>query len=276
MLPMLLLFAALAGGFSLLERRWPWRWQPKMRTGLRVDAGYLAISLLMRTTLNGAVALALCDVARHALIRTGLTHTGGGLLERSSLLTQCFILLLVLDFVFYVTHRLKHQVPWLWRLHETHHSATEIDFLTATRLHPLETLLDRTLYLLPLLVLGPSENAVLVWATVDAAMGMLIHTNANLSLGPLILLVNGPEMHRWHHSRDELLRQFNFGNNFSIFDWIFGTAYVNYAAAVDFGLDDVKYPQDSIVEQFLYAFRPEPTATVRPVEALPEPLRRAA
>jgi len=39
-------------------------------------------------------------------------------------------------------------------------------------------------------------------ATLDAVWGMYIHSNIDVQSGALQYLVNGPEMHRWHHARD--------------------------------------------------------------------------
>jgi sterol desaturase/sphingolipid hydroxylase (fatty acid hydroxylase superfamily) len=179
-----------------------------------------------------------------------------GVLSRHPVWLQALVLLLVLDFFFYVTHRLKHRWHWWWRLHETHHSTEDMDFLSTVRFHPLEKALDRTIYLLPLLVLGVSDRALLIWATVDAFFGMLIHSNLDIRLGPLIYVMNGPELHRWHHSRDRDRRECNYGNNFSIFDWAFGTAYLTREHPTGFGIDDPGYPEGNILRQFLYAFRP--------------------
>jgi Fatty acid hydroxylase len=45
-------------------------------------------------------------------------------------------------------------------------------------------------------------------------------------LGKLQYFINGPEMHRWHHSDDEGKEyQNNYGTKFAFWDWIFGTAY---------------------------------------------------
>jgi len=39
-------------------------------------------------------------------------------------------------------------------------------------------------------------------------------------------LLNGPEMHRWHHAdKDEKALNKYFGTKFAVWDWIFGTAY---------------------------------------------------
>jgi sterol desaturase/sphingolipid hydroxylase (fatty acid hydroxylase superfamily) len=90
---------------------------------------------------------------------------------------------------------------------------------------------------------------------VDGFFGMFIHANVRWRLGPLIYVLMGPEMHRWHHSRDRERRQHNFGNNFSIFDWLFGTGYVSREMPTTFGVDDAGYPVESLPAQFWYAFR---------------------
>ena len=47
--------------------------------------------------------------------------------------------LLVMDIAKYFEHRAMHGVPWLWRIHRTHHSDSEMDVTTSLRFHPLES-----------------------------------------------------------------------------------------------------------------------------------------
>lgn len=248
---MLVLFAGLAAVFVVAERLRPARTQALLRRGFLADVLYVPIHFFMRVIINGTVAVLLARWARETL-PAGTT----AVLADSPLWVQALVLLLVLDFFFYVIHRLKHHWSWWWRLHETHHSSMELDWLSTVRFHPLEKALDRVIYLLPLLVLGPSDEAVLVWAGVDVFSGMLIHSNLRIRLGPLIYFFNGPEMHQLHHSRDPRFQQHNFGNNFSLFDWLFGTARLESAVPASFGIDDPQYPEDNIWRQFWYAFRP--------------------
>jgi sterol desaturase/sphingolipid hydroxylase (fatty acid hydroxylase superfamily) len=248
---MLAAFAAFALLFAAGERLVPLRPQRLLRRGFAADAAYVVIHYLLRVLVNGTLAVALAAWARRVLPASAI-----GTLARRPVWVQTLVLLLVLDFLFYVMHRLKHQWRWWWRLHETHHSSVDLDWLSTARFHPLEKILDRVVFLLPILVIGPSDRAVVVWAAVDAFFGMFIHANVRWRLGPLIYVFMGPEMHRWHHSRDQKRRDANYGNNFSVFDWVFGTGYLSPEDPAAFGVDDPDYPIGSLARQFVYAFRP--------------------
>lgn len=248
---MLVIFAAIACLFVAAERLFPVRAQPLFRRGFFTDVVYVAIQYGLRVIINGTVAVALVEMGRRVLPPEAI-----GVLRGRPLWAQALVLLLVLDFFFYAMHRLKHRWGWWWRLHETHHSSIDLDWLSSARFHPLEKVLDRTIFLLPLTVLGASDEAVLIWAAVDAFFGMLIHSNVKWRIGPLIYVFVGPEMHRWHHAMDRDRRECNYGNNFSIFDWLFGTAYLTREEPARFGVDSPAYPEGNLVKQFFYAFRP--------------------
>ena len=244
------IFALFALGFVLAERLRPIRQQPLVRRGFFTDVAYVVIQYVLRVVINGTLAVSVTEAGRRLLPPTMV-----GTLRDKPLWAQTIVLLLVLDLLFYAMHRLKHRWTWWWRLHETHHSSIDLDWLATARFHPLEKILDRLVFLIPLTVIGPSDAAIVIWASVDAFFGMFIHANVRWRLGPLIYLFMGPEMHRWHHSTDLAHRDSNYGNNFSVFDWIFGTAYLSRDLPTAFGVDDKNYPIDHLGRQFLYAFR---------------------
>lgn len=248
---LLVIFASFAGLFFLAERLWPRRFQPIVRRGIVADALYIPLQYGLRVLVSFTVAALLTEAGRQFL------PGGVGLLAGQAVWLQATVVVVTLDFFFYVMHVLKHRWTWWWRLHETHHSSEQLDFLASARFHPLEKLLDRAIFLLPLTVLGAGEAALLIWSAMDAFFGMLNHSNVRWRLGtPLIYVFVGPEMHLWHHAADRERRDCNYGNNLSIFDWIFGTAYVPAEAPTAFGIDDAQaYPHDNILRQFLFAFR---------------------
>lgn len=45
------------------------------------------------------------------------------------------------DFARFYTHKIMHEVHWLWEFHKTHHSATTLTPLSVLRTHPVEGLL---------------------------------------------------------------------------------------------------------------------------------------
>lgn len=248
---LLAIFAALSLFFFTAERFYSARTQPVFRRGFLTDIFYIPIHYLMRVVVNGTLAISFSRLGERFLPASAIN-----LLKGEPLWIQAIVLLLVIDFFFYVMHRCKHRFHWWWRLHETHHSSVEMDWLSSVRFHPLEKLIDRTVYLFPLLFLGPSDQAILIWASVDVFLAMLNHSNLRWRIGPFIYIFVGPEMHLWHHVRNPEIRECNYGNNFSIFDWMFGTAYVSRAIPKDFGVDDRNYPDTKIIKQFFYAFRP--------------------
>ena len=50
--------------------------------------------------------------------------------------------------------------------------------------------------------------------------GMFIRSNIDVRLGKLQYIINGPEMHRWHHSDDEGREyQNNYATKLAFWDW---------------------------------------------------------
>ena len=264
---MLKVLVPIAFFFFVLELVWPARRQPLLRRGLVVDALYVLLHYVLRVALNVTIASVLTTAGHRILPRWAFE-----VLTDEPVWIQAVILIFVLDLFFYVMHRLKHRWTWWWRLHETHHSSPHLDWLASARFHPLEKLVDRVVYLLPLLVFGVSESAILIWSSVDVFFGIMNHANVRVRIGPLIYVFVGPEMHRWHHARDPRVGGCNFGNNLSLFDWIFGTAYLGPGEPAAFGIEADDYPYGNILKQCLYAFRRWPRAKAVPVGAPGEPL----
>lgn len=255
----LLIFSVIALIFFMAERLVPARPQRIFRSGLITDGFYAATSILIRFLVNGTLAVGIAQIGQRYLPEYAI-----GVLLDQPLWVQALAVIVVLDFFFYVMHRLKHRWTWWWRLHETHHSSREMDWFSSVRFHPLEKLLDRGIYLFPLLFLGVSEESLVILAATDALIASFCHANLNWRIGPLIYVFNGPEMHHWHHACGADRRDCNFGNNLSVFDWLFGTAYLSSREPREFGVDDRNYPEGNIVRQFFYAFRPRRSPTSSP------------
>lgn len=133
------------------------------------------------------------------------------------------------DLYIYWFHRWQHSNKWLWKTHEAHHSVRDVDWLAGSRSHPAEILINQTIEFAPIFFLLDAKTAAIVVpikALIDAIWGIWIHSNLNFRLGKLIYLINGPEMHHWHHANHREVYYANFATKFSVFDWIFKTAFL--------------------------------------------------
>ncbi|HMF42453.1 MAG TPA: sterol desaturase family protein [Polyangia bacterium] len=157
------------------------------------------------------------------------------------------------DLYIYLFHRLQHRSPLLWRIHEAHHATTNVDWLSGARSHALEILINQTIEFAPLVLLGAAPEVAIIKLTVDAVWGMYIHSNIDVRSGRLQKIVNGPEMHRWHHAI-EIRDGVNFATKFAFWDWLFGTAHLPATKPSGYGIIE-PFPSGYLAQQ-LHAFKP--------------------
>lgn len=156
------------------------------------------------------------------------------------------------DLYIYWMHRWMHKNKWLWRIHEAHHSPKKVDWLSGSRSHPLEILLNQTIEFAPIILLGSPAEVIAYKGLISAIWGMYIHSNIEIKSGWLQKIINGPEMHRWHHSTGKG-RNRNFATKFAFWDWMFGTAFLPDTKPDEYGLKT--YFPAHYFKQTLYAFR---------------------
>jgi sterol desaturase/sphingolipid hydroxylase (fatty acid hydroxylase superfamily) len=169
---------------------------------------------------------------------------------------QFIFFFIVHDLYIYWFHRLQHHSTLLWRLHEAHHSTRDVDWLSGSRSHALEILINQIVEFAPIVLLGGSPAIVVLKGVVDAVWGMYIHSNIDVRSGRLQWLINGPEMHRWHHADgDAKAHNRNFSTKLAVWDWMFGTAYLpGNRKPSRFGLGQSDFPKGYFSQQW-YAFR---------------------
>ncbi len=137
---------------------------------------------------------------------------------------QVAIAYLTFDFMFYVTHRMGHEIDFFWRLHSVHHCAHRLSVLNASRAHPLDLIWRRLVPIFVTFQTGISPEAFIMSGVIGSVLATITHMNVNFSFGPLNYLIGTNEMHRWHHSN-----KLEEAGNYSVFmlwDHLFGT-YVN-------------------------------------------------
>jgi len=102
----------------------------------------------------------------------------------------------------------------------------ELDWLAASRGHPVDQILTMGAALLPIIALGFSEWAIGVFATLHLWQSVLAHSNIRLGFGPLRFVFVSPEFHHWHHSNQHEARDRNFAAQLSFLDVLFGSSYL--------------------------------------------------
>jgi sterol desaturase/sphingolipid hydroxylase (fatty acid hydroxylase superfamily) len=173
---------------------------------------------------------------------------------RQPRLLQVAELLILTDLVGYWTHRAFHHQP-LWPIHAVHHSSTELDWLAAARVHPLNEILTRAVQVIPFLLLGFKGVIIAGLVPLLTLYATFLHANVTWDFGPLRCLIASPRFHRWHHtSEDEGLNR-NFAGLFPWMDLLFGTFYLPSGRQPSkFGVSGQNVPS-TFVGQMLYPLR---------------------
>jgi sterol desaturase/sphingolipid hydroxylase (fatty acid hydroxylase superfamily) len=219
-----------------LERLSPYdRRQKLFREGFFTDL--IGYGLLQ----SYALGLLITGLIRYIDSSTGLSRLG--LVSDWPVGVQLLFFFVTHDFYIYWFHRLQHYSDRLWRIHEAHHSVDDVDWLSGTRSHALEIMINQTIEFLPIALLGAAPEVALMKATLDAVWGMYIHSNIDVRSGRLQYVLNGPEMHRWHHATDLAAPGKNFSTKLALWDWLFGTAHLPAAKPTGYGLSDPGYPK---------------------------------
>jgi sterol desaturase/sphingolipid hydroxylase (fatty acid hydroxylase superfamily) len=227
------------------ERLWPYDRQRLLRAGLAQDLiGYALIQSAVLTVVIHGLVGALDGV-------TGASRHG--LVAGWPFWAQVALFVVTHDFYIYWFHRWQHASPRLWRLHEAHHSAREVDWIAGSRSHALEIVINQTIEVAAMVMLGASADVMLCKGAISVVSGMWIHANVDLRLGWLRYLINGPEQHRWHHAIDYAPPGKNFATKFAIWDYLFGTSEVPERKPAGYGLSE-PFPPGFLAQQ-AYAFR---------------------
>lgn len=250
------IIVAWAGVLIGLERLFPYRRQKLFRPGFFTDL--LGYGLLQSYVLGFVIS----GVIRAADRYTG--WSGLGLVSHWPVAAQLGFFFVVHDFYIYWFHRLQHRSNLLWRTHEAHHSVDDVDWLSGTRSHALEIVINQTIEFMPIVLLGAAPQVALMKATLDAVWGMYIHSNVDVRAGALQRVLNGPEMHRWHHAAELPMPGKNFATKLAIWDWLFGTAHLPPDKPASYGLSDAGYPKSGFfayLKQHAHSLRRTKEAT---------------
>lgn len=232
--------------FIILERIFPYnRGQKVLREGFFDD---LALYTIAQSYILGIIIFTF--IIRFIDSTTGLSRLH--IFTDVPIWIQLIFFTVTHDLYIYWMHRWQHKNKFLWRIHEAHHSPKKVDWLSGSRSHALEILINQTIEFLPIVLLGSPPEVAAYKGVISAVWGMYIHSNLNVRTGKLQMVINGPEMHRIHHTTGKG-RNRNFATKLAIWDWIFGSAYLPEEKANEYGLKTF-FP-NNYFKQFIFAFR---------------------
>jgi len=188
---------------------------------------------------------------------------GRGPLSGLPFWAQVAFYVIVTDFLHYWIHRLFHSAS-MWRYHAIHHSATQVDWTTAYRIHPVNVMLQSSAVSVLMMSLGIAPSVMLFTLPFDVLTAAWVHSNLKWDLGPLKYVIAGPVFHRWHHGMPGDGGDKNFAPTFSLWDYMFGTFYMPKGRLPEnFGTDDHHFPEGYFA-QLVYPFKSKPAEQTAP------------
>lgn len=176
-----------------------------------------------------------------------------------SLHNSNFWLLLILylfvdDFLQYWYHRSAHEYPFLWKLHRSHHQAEEMGFFVSYRNAFLYYILMPNIWWIGIATFLGGAKAVAVGLVLKQVIIISSHSQISYDkffyrhkwLHPFISIWERifitPAFHHAHHGKSKVDGisdpNNNFGNMFSIWDQLFGTALFTRQFPKVYGLEN--------------------------------------
>jgi len=236
--------------FVFLEKVFPrYREQPVLREEWKLDFVYFTINHLLV-----AVFLLVGNYFVTTVFGWAISPGFQTWLQNLPILVQVLILVICADFVLYWSHRTFHEVPWLWRIHAVHHSVEHMDWLAGSRNHFVQAIIDRSLAMVPLYLLGADKQALDIYVSFAALQAVFVHANIGLPFGPLKYIIATPQYHHWHHSTDKPAIDTNYAVHSPLFDWLFGTYHMPIAHWPEKYGTTRRLPR-TFIGQLLYPFR---------------------
>lgn len=254
---MLRTFIIISLGFVVLERLLPWRKdQPLLRKGFFSDVLYVLFNgYLFSRLFYASLATYIAVHFSMAMQNLGVWDTLHSAIMRSQpLWIQFAVLFLIQDFLKWCIHNLLHRIPALWVFHKVHHSVEVMDWMGNMRYHWVEILVYNGLLFIPLSFLGFNPYLFYWTGLIEILIGHFNHSNVRLNIKWIGYFLNSPRMHIWHHAADdpEAINK-NFGIVLSLWDWIFGTAYMPANRAPSkLGFADIREYPSGFLLQYIF------------------------
>ncbi len=130
---------------------------------------------------------------------------------------------IAIDFYGYWSHRLAHQINFLWNKHAIHHSSEEFNLSCALRQTISSFVNLFTFLLIPAAVLGVPAKVIAITLPIHLFLQFWYHTKHIKKMGVLEKIIVTPSHHRVHHAINPEYMDKNHGQIFIFWDKLFGT-----------------------------------------------------
>ena len=165
---------------------------------------------------------------------------------------------LLIDFIYYLSHRAHHQIAILWRLHRLHHADNAVDAVTSLIHHPLELFSTFLISITAYVLFDVPTIVINIYTLVLVIHSPFTHTKIRLPSTLDIYLsyfIITPNFHRIHHSIIPIESNSSFGMVLSCWDRMFGTYqpksehYMNHQ--IRFGISANQSPRSLSIKEWL-------------------------
>ncbi len=162
--------------------------------------------------------------------------------------TQILLGYILVDFLGWFHHLVRHKVPVFWELHAVHHSQQHLNPFSNFRVHFLEYFTANIIKFVPAFMFSEAFDIVLSYIVIHQLLDRLNHANVRTNLGWLRYIFVTPQSHRVHHSRLPQHFDMNYGISLSIWDHLFNTQVRNYHIYPKTGVPDCDFPVEEAEE----------------------------
>jgi len=245
----------------IIELLFPWRKeQAAFRKDFWLDTFYMFFNFFLFSLIGfNALSNVGVQLFNDFLSLFGVNNLVAFHIEHWPHWAKFVIIFIVADFIQWNIHRMLHRFPFLWRFHKVHHSVEEMGFAAHLRFHWMESVIYKSIQYIPLAMIGFGLEDFFIVHIFALALGHLNHANIKLTYGPLKYVFNNPVMHLWHHAYEMPSGRengVNFGLSLSIWDYLFGTAYIpNKDGNTRLGFQNVEQFPYNFLQQSTYPFK---------------------
>ncbi len=151
-----------------------------------------------------------------------LTHCSLGWVEQWPPALQWAIVFIGWDFCFYWSHRMHHDISFLWNVHVVHHQGEHFSLSLGIR-NSWYSSLTSLPFFIPLAIIGAPLQEFIVVGSVHYFIQFYNHNHLIKRSGWLESFMVTPTHHILHHARNPEYRGKNCSGSFIIWDKLFGT-----------------------------------------------------